>query len=652
MAETRKETVKLQGTAQYWQMELDSSDQSEKDWRERGRAVVARYRDERETDGYGTGLSKQFNILWSNTETMKGALFARMPKADVRRRYSDNNPITRQVAIVLERALQYGNEVYSADKPIKAAIEDYLLPGRGVVWVVYEPIFVKEKIQVESLDEFGNMVMIDQEEERIADQRCYFDYINWEDYRESPAKRPEDVYWKARRHLLTRDELIEKGFKNAKDIPLNWSPEPTEGYQEEYSEIFSRAEVWEIWDKYTSKRFFISRGYNEVLAEDDDPYELENFFPCPDSLVAIRTNETNVPIPEFTLYQDQADELDRITTRISNLIEGLKRRGIYDASVPELSHLADAGDNDFVPSENFAQLAAKGGLQQVFQQEDIAPIAQVLSGLYQQRNQVLDTIYQITGISDIIRGSTKASETATAQQLKAQFGSMRMRKKQSEIAEYIRDLFRLKAELIAEHYEPETLAAMTALTITPEMMQIMRDDKLRGYSIDIESDATIFTDEEEEKKTRIEFLQSFGAYLQQAIGIANQSPALTPLAFQALRFLMGAWKVGRTFEDVIDRTEAQLTQQAQQALQAGPQPSEAERIAAQKMQTEMAKEELKQQGKLADIQARERTSGNKVMTEAQSSQARANAKKELALLESDMKIAEKMNEEARDELQR
>ena len=45
MAETRDETVKLQGTAQYWQMELDSSDQSEKDWRERGRAVVARYRD-------------------------------------------------------------------------------------------------------------------------------------------------------------------------------------------------------------------------------------------------------------------------------------------------------------------------------------------------------------------------------------------------------------------------------------------------------------------------------------------------------------------------------------------------------------------------------------------------------------------------------
>jgi len=650
MAETRKEMEVVQGTAQYWQMELESADQTEKNWRDRGRAVVARYRDERSADSFGAGLYKQFNILWSNTETMKGALFARMPKADVRRRYNDNNPITRQTAIVLERALQYGNEVYSADKPIRAALEDYLLPGRGVIWVVYEPIFVKETIQVESLDEFGNMIMIDQEEERIADQRCYFEYVNWEDYRESPAKRPEDVYWKARRHLLTRDELIEKGFKNASNIPLNWSPEPSEGYSEEYSEVFSRAEVWEIWDKYKEKRYFVSKGYNEILAEDDDPYGLEKFFPTPDALVAIRTNETSVPIPEFTLYQDQADELDRITTRISNLIEGLKRRGIYDASVPELSHLADAGDNDFVPSENFAQLASKGGLGAVFQQEDIAPIAQVLQGLYQQRNQVLDTIYQITGISDIIRGSTKASETATAQQLKAQFGSMRMRKKQGEIAEYIRDLFRIKAELIAEHYEPEMLASMTALTITPEMMQIMRDDKLRSYSIDIESDATIFTDEEEEKRTRIEFLSSFGSYLERAVSIASRSPDLTPLAFQALRFLMGAWKVGRNFEDIIDQTETTLMQQAQAMKQAGPQPSEAERIAAQKMQTEMAKEQLKQQGKLADIQSRERTVGNKTTTEAQASQGRMDAKKELALLESDMKIAAQLNQDAKDEL--
>mgnify|MGYP003110980274 CR=1 FL=1 len=650
MAETRKDIELAQGTARYWQIELESADSTEKDWRKRGREVVSRYRDERNSDSFGAGIYKQFNILWSNTETMKGALFAKMPKPDIRRRYSDNNPITRQVAIMLERALTYGTEVYSSEKPIRAALEDYLLPGRGVIWLVYEPVFIKETIETETLDETGEPLVITQDEERIADQRCYFEYVNWEDYRESPSKRPEDVYWKARRHLLTRDELIERNFKNASNIPLNWSPEPEE-YSEEYSEVFSRAEIWEIWCKMTRKRYFIAKGYNEVLAEDDDPYNLEKFFPTPDALVAIRTNETSVPIPEFTLYQDQADELDRITTRIGNLIEGLKRRGVYDSSVPELSHLADAGDNDFVPSENFAQLAAKGGLSAVFQQEDISPIAQVLQGLYAQRSQLLDTIYQITGISDIIRGSTKASETATAQQLKAQFGSMRMRKKQSEIAEYIRDLFRLKAELIAEHYEPETLMAMTSMPVTPEMMQIMRDDKLRSYSIDVETDATVFTDEEEEKKTRVEFLNTFGAYLQQSIQIANASPILTPLAFQALRFLMGAWKVGRNFEDVIDQTEAQLMQQAQQQMQQGPQPSEAERIAQAKMQTEMEKEKLKQEGKLAEIQSKERTSDKKVSSEAQSSRERANSKKELTMIEKELQVADKIYERDRNELQ-
>ena len=199
----------------------------------------------------------------------------------------------------------------------------------------------------------------------------------------------------------------------------------------------------------------MATGYKDVLADDDDPYTLENFLQCPTPLIAVRTNNTSVPVPEFTLYQDQADELDRVTSRITTLIEGLKRRGVYDSSIPELAHLANATDNEFVPSDNFANLAQKGGLSGAFQTEDISAITQVLAGLYNQRGQVLQTIYEITGISDIIRGGgTKASESATAQQLKAQYGSMRLRLRQEDIQKYIRDLFRIKAELIAENYEP------------------------------------------------------------------------------------------------------------------------------------------------------------------------------------------------------
>ena len=641
--ETRSKLELEQGTAQYWHIELNNADKTEEDWRKRGRKVIERYRDERNVDTYGMGSEKKFNILWANTETLKGALFAKMAKPDVRRRFPDNNPVTKNIARVLERTLAYANDVYNANKPIESALEDYLLPGRGVVWVVYDPVFVKEMVQMEQINEMGERVIIEVEEERVAEQRCYFDYVHWEDYRENPAKRPEDVSWKARRHLWTRDQFKDKGFSNVEDIPLDWSPDSDEeNYEAE--EVFKRAEVWEIWDRVKYKRYYVARNYDKILRVDDDPYELQDFFPTPTPMIAVRTNDTSVPIPEFTLYQDQAEELDRVTTRISNLIEGLKRRGVYDASVPELSHLANAGDNDFIPSENFSLLAQKGGLAGVFQQEDISPIGMVLQGLYQQRTQILEIIYEVTGISDLLRGNTKASETATAQQLKAQFGSMRMRKRQEEIERYIRDLFRIKAEIVAEHYEPEVLQAITNIQVTPEMMQIMRDDKLREYNIDVETDSTVFADENAEKQTRIEFLQAMGGYLEKAIAISNANPMLTPIAFQSLRFLVGAWKVGREFEEVIDQTEQQIMQQMQQAMQAPPQPSEAEKIAQAKIQGELMREKMKQEGKLADIQAKSGAEMTKIQSEAELSRERNALKEDLALLNTDVKLAEKAME--------
>ena len=636
MAETRDEQEKLYGTALYWQRELDQASEFERDWRERGIRVVERYRDERDTGVVGP-LTHRFNILWANTETLKSALFARMAQPDVRRRFHDGDTSARQVAIVLERALHYGIDVYDSELPIRAALEDYLLPGRGVVWVIYEPIIVKEKTKIEIKGEDVD-ILEEEEIERLGDQRCRFEYVHWQDYRESPSRRPEDVTWRARRHLFTREELVGRGFDHAEDVPLNWMPERAD--DADIDEIYNRAEVWEIWDKVKRRRLYVATGYKDVLADDDDPYTLENFFPCPTPLLAVRTNNTSIPVPEFTLYQDQADELDRVTSRITTLIEGLKRRGVYDSSIPELAHLANATDNEFVPSDNFANLAQKGGLNGAFQTEDISAITQVLAGLYNQRGQVLQTIYEITGISDIIRGGgTKASESATAQQLKAQYGSMRLRLRQDDIQKYIRDLFRIKAELIAENYEPDVLERITGISINDEMIEIMRNDKLRRYQNDVETDSTVFADEEQIKRTRIEFANVMGGYLVQAIEATRAAPELTPIAFEILKFVSGAWKVGRQFEDVIDETEAAVMQQLQ-AAQQQPQVSPEERIAQQRIAAELEREKLKQEGKLADISSRERTKSVEIEEESRASSERVRSKEDLALLEAELKMAE------------
>ena len=150
-------------------------------------------------------------------------------------------------------------------------------------------------------------------------------------------------------------------------------------------------------------------------------------------LQGVTGNDTFTPAPDYAEYEDQADDLDEITARISILTKALKRRGVYDASVEELKRLPRAGDNEFIPSKNFQMLASKGGLAVAFQTEDIQPMIQVLEGLYQQREQLIESIYEITGISDIMRGATKADETATAQNIKAQFGSMRLKDQQREV---------------------------------------------------------------------------------------------------------------------------------------------------------------------------------------------------------------------------
>jgi len=636
MADTREDQEKLYGTARYWQREIDQASEFEKDWRDRGIRVVERYRDERDTGVVGP-LTHRFNILWANTETLKGALFARMAQPDVRRRFNDGDTSARQVAIALERALLYGLDVYDSELPIRAALEDYLLPGRGVVWVVYEPIIIKEKTKIEIKGE-DVQILEEEEIERLGDQRCRFEYVHWQDYRESPSRRSEDAMWRARRHLFTREELVGRGFDHAEEVPLNWMPERED--ISDIDELYNRAEVWEIWDKVKRRRLFIATGYKDVLADDDDPYTLENFFPCPTPLIAVRTNNTSIPVPEFTLYQDQADELDRVTTRITFLIEGLKRRGVYDSSIPELAHLANATDNEFVPSDNFSNLAQKGGLAGAFQTEDISAITQVLAGLYNQRNQVLQAIYEVTGISDILRGGgTKASESATAQQLKAQYGSMRLRLRQEDISKYIRDLFRIKAELIAENYEPEILERMTGVEITDEMVEIMRNDKLRSYQIDVETDSTVFADEEQIKRTRIEFANVMGGYLVQAIEATQAAPELTPIAFQILKFVSGAWKVGRQFEDVIGETEAAVMEKLQ-AAQQQQQVSSEERIAQQRITAELEREKLKQEGKLADINSRERATAAEIQEKSRASSERVQSKEDLAMLDAELRMAE------------
>ena len=589
--------------ASFWQVQLALADRDQQEWMKEAKSVVSRFKAEARAASKREG--KQFNILYSNTEVLKAALYGKAAKPDVRRRFADRDPVARTAAEVIERSLITSAEAYDVDKCIEKAIHDHLLCGRAVARIDYEPTFGKRP----SIDPMTAQPMPDQAgepimERFIQDQVVRERYTYWEDYRQQPARLWDDVNWIGYRHLFTRDDLEDlienkpqgsKTYTTANLVPLNWEPDSND--KRKIPEHFKKAEAWEIWDKTKRQRVWIVKGFDKPLRVDEDPYGLEDFYPQPEPLRSIDDTDTLVPTPEYVEYRDQAADLDEVTARISALTKALRRRGVYNKAIEELRRLATAGDNQFIPVENYAALNEKGGLQAQFQTEDITVQAQVLKELYVQRDHLIQSIYEITGIADIMRGASDPNETLGAQKLKAQFGSTRLKKRQRAVQKWIRDLYKLKAEIIAEHFEPEVLSQMSGQQVTPEVMELLRTDKLRSYRIDIETDSTIFEDAEAEKAGVMEVLGGVGKLIAEGAPVAQATPQLAPLLFEMIGMALRTMKHGRQLEDVIDQVQQSLAQAAQEPK---PDPKAAEAEAKTKMMQE--KHQVDMQGKVIDLQ--------------------------------------------------
>ncbi|HAU29880.1 MAG TPA: hypothetical protein DCW68_07240 [Rhodospirillaceae bacterium] len=550
--ETRAEAEAALGGAAFWRAELELARNDRKEWLDKTRQVIDRYRDEREGSARA---ERRLNVLWSNTETLKSALFARPGKPDVRRRWSANadDEMFRDMATVLERALAYGQDRHDPFLPVSSAVLDMLLSGRGVVRVGYDVVLGEET------DAAGVV------REVLVDQEVREEYVHYADFLHAPARKWDEVRWVAFRHLMTRDALAARFGEAGFEVPLGHSiaqeSSPRKG---EVPEGFRRAELWEIWDADSRMRLWFCEGMDRLLAREEDPLGLDGFFPCPEPLCGpVRTNDTLMPVPEFCIYQDQADELDRLTMRIHRLVDALRRRGVYDAQFKnELASLALAEDNRFIPVDAYAALREAGGLSGVFASEDITPIAQVIASLYQQRQALIQQIYEVTGISDIVRGATDPRETATAQRIKGQYGSLRLRMRQDAVIRFVRDLVRLKAEIVAEHFEPGILTAMTGLPVSADMLLALRRDSLRNYRIDVETDSTVFEDTESEKAQRMQFVQAITSFGEKWIPAMQRMPEIAPLAIALLGFSVRAFKAGSGLEDTITRVMNDLADKA------------------------------------------------------------------------------------------
>jgi hypothetical protein len=455
------------GLVKLWLSAIHQASKEEENWRKEAETVVKRYRQEELAAGE---TQNRFNILFASVETTVPALYNSVPVPDVRRRFGDKDETAKVGAQIIERAVSYMVDGYDFDDVMETAVRDNELVGRAVTRVRYVPYTATDK-------EIG---------EQVVWEEAVCEHVPWANFRRGPGKTWAEIPWIAFELFLTRKQLLalspELGGKVNLDVQISVDDKTEAGGPP--PEIFKRARAWEIWDKERREVLFIAPSFKEQpLKVEPDPLGLMGFYPIPRPLYAIKTSDSLVPIPLYRMFKHQAEELDRVTQRIMALVSVLKWRGIRDGSISEFENLKDAEDGELVPMQDAAALYAQaGGLEKAVWMLPIDKLITVVRELSLHREEIKQVIFEITGIADIMRGQTDPRETKGAQQIKTQWGSLRIQRRQAEVARYARDLFRMKAEIISNKFSEQTLQLMTGIQLPSQqekqqaqaMMQAMQ----------------------------------------------------------------------------------------------------------------------------------------------------------------------------------
>jgi hypothetical protein len=600
-------------TYERWYNTIASYERTYKKWEGRADKILKRYRDDSRTQN---NPNARFNILYSNVQTVIPAIFARLPRPDVSRRFRDNDPIGRVASMMLERALEFELEHYTDYKSaMDSAVFDRMIGGRGTAWVRYEPHIVADEkgmpedgFQVsEDIDEVDESQegLENESPERIEYECVPIDYVHWRDFGHSVARTWEEVTSVWRKVYMNRNALVERfGEEVGYQIPLDSTPNDGKTYAHQ-QDAAEQAVIYEIWDKESGTALWISKSLGKILDERPDPLQLENFWPCPKPLYSNLTTENLEPIPDFVMYQDQAKELDTLADRIDGLINALKVRGVYDASSSELQRLFSEGENNtLIPVHNWMAFAEKQGMKGAIDLVDIAPFANALMSCYQAMEQVKGQIYEIMGIADIQRGQTDPNETLGAQIIKSNNAAGRLKTMQHAVVNFATTLLSIKAQIICNHFSEDTIIKISGAdqlseqdkALVPQALQLLKSESAKNFRIEVTSDSMIYQDEQQEKQNRVEFLTAVSQFVQTALPVGQAVPELVPLFMEMLKFGVTAFKAGKQIEGLIDETADKFREQAK--MQEGQPKQPSPEVQKLQMQAQLEQQKMQFQSQL------------------------------------------------------
>lgn len=622
---------------------------------------------------------RQFQLFWANVSVLGPSIYARPPVPVVVPRFKDRKPLPRAASEMLERCSIVSFEQENIDAVMRLVRDDLTVVARGAAWVRYET----------------------KKESGTNSERACIEHVDRRDFLHSICRNWKEVDWVAKRSWLTKKEARKRFRKASGDAYQNLEYAVRKDADDGIDDNKLKAGIWELWCRSQNKVVWVGEGSEKVLDEGEPHLKLEGFFPCPAPAYATVQRGSLVPVPDMVFYKDQLEEINELTARIHALSEAIKVRAFYPSGAGDISAAIEAAikSNDdtaiMIGVPNWATMGS-GGVKDMLVWLPVEMIAKTVSELVELRRQLIDDVYQITGLSDIMRGSTVASETLGAQELKSQYGSIRIRDRQDELTRFARDLTRITAEIMAENFQSKTLMDMSQMDLptdaeiakqikpleqeaqqiqrqlqqamsdpetqamaqqNPEkaqeimgqaqqqlqqigdqigklkeavtvdaVMKLLREQRLRPFVLDIETDSTIAPDENAQKQRATEFITAVGGLLNQAAGATQAfGPSIAPLLAESLKYTASQFRAGRQLDGAIDEFAEDMKQMASQP-KADPEAEAAQAAAAAQQMEAQSKAQATQadaQAKQADAQIRMQEASDKAQNEGLARQIRA-----------------------------
>lgn len=566
----------------------------------------------------GANAERQMQIFWANLEVLKPSIYARPPVPVVTGRFKDRKPLVRHASEILERCLVTSFDMEDINQTMLLLRDDLAVNARGVAWVRLE-------------------------EDAEGNKRIAYDHIDRKDFSHDPARKWKEVGWGARKTYKTTEEMrlrFEEHSGNAYLSAKYEERKDDDGYAGE-----KKACVWEMWNKTKGVVVWFAEGPDEVLDIRAPFLNLEGFFPFPRPVYGTLERNSLKPVPDFLYCKDQLEEINELTARISALAEALKLKGFYSAGGEDVATAIEtamaATDNNavLIPVPNAAAFGGNGTMKDAIVWMPVKEVAEVVTALVALRRQMIEDVYQVTGLSDIMRGATDPNETLGAQQLKSQYGNIRIRDRQADLIRIARDMTRIAGEIMAEQFDPQTLMAMSQYDEVPtqaqvsqqvqaikqkvmqaandpqmvaqaqanpqvaeqflsqtenevrqlqgqvtfeQVVQFLKDERLRPFVLEIETDSTIQPDEDAAKQRTTEFLGALATALSQLAPMVQNQPQSAEFASEVLKFAVAPFRAGRQLEAAIDSFADKMKEVASQPKE-DPEAKirEAEAMAAQ-----------------------------------------------------------------------